>query len=273
MRRRRSVAAGVVVFFLACIPSAVPVYGQLTVASIIGQVTDQSGALLPGVTVTATSPALLVPQVMDVTNELGEYRLSPLPIGVYELAFELSGFQPARRQEIRLTVGFTAKVDVQLGVGTLTETLTVSGQAPVVDVTSTGGMLLTNDLLNLSATSRNSVMSLFSGGTSTQNATTAGKGLLESLFGAKLGAVSDLIARSAGIRVDSVSSLLALARHAVPSTGRHLVDREWAFTFRSTRYDPVSRMRVHALGVCKRAVPATHGRMPGGGRRHGSGLL
>jgi hypothetical protein len=157
---RRFVTAGLVVFCVSCIPFAVPVYGQLTVASIIGQVTDQSGAVLPGVTVTATGPALLVPQVTGVTNELGEYRLSPLPIGVYELAFELSGFQSAHRQEIRLTVGFTAKIDVQLGVGTLAETLTVSGEAPVVDVTSTGGMLLTNDLLNLSATSRNSVMSL-----------------------------------------------------------------------------------------------------------------
>jgi hypothetical protein len=144
--RRRFVTAGVVVFCLSCIPFAAPVYGQLTVASIIGQVTDQSGAVLPGVTVTATGPALLVPQVTGVTNELGEYRLSPLPIGVYELAFELSGFQGARRQDVRLTVGFTAKIDVQLGVGTLAETLTVSGEAPVVDVTSTGGMLLTNDL-------------------------------------------------------------------------------------------------------------------------------
>jgi hypothetical protein len=57
--------------------------GQGTVASIIGQVTDQSGAVLPGVTVTATSPALQVAQVTAVTNEVGEYRLAPLPIGVY----------------------------------------------------------------------------------------------------------------------------------------------------------------------------------------------
>jgi len=56
-----------------------PAAGQGTVASIIGQVTDQSGAVLPGVTVTATSPALQVPQVTAVTNEVGEFRLSPLP--------------------------------------------------------------------------------------------------------------------------------------------------------------------------------------------------
>src|SRR5262245_14529709 len=69
-----------------------PAAGQGT-ATIVGQVTDQSGAVLPGVTVTATSPALQVPQVTDVTNELGEYHLAPLPIGVYEVAFELSGFR------------------------------------------------------------------------------------------------------------------------------------------------------------------------------------
>ena len=138
-----------------------PAFGQGTPASIIGQVTDQSGAVLPGVTVTATSPALQVPQVTAVTNDLGEYRLAPLPIGVYEVAFELGGFQPVRRQDIRLTVGFTARIDVQLGLATVAESVTVSGAAPVVDVSSTSGStLLTNEILQLSATSRNSVMSV-----------------------------------------------------------------------------------------------------------------
>ena len=75
-------------------------------ASIIGQVTDQSGGVLPGVTVTATSPALQVPQVVEVTNEQGEYRLAPLPIGVYQVSYELAGFRPVRREDVRLTVGF-----------------------------------------------------------------------------------------------------------------------------------------------------------------------
>src|SRR5687767_8612127 len=99
-------------------------------ASISGQLTDQSGGVLPGVTVTATSPALQVPQVTTVTNETGEYRLSPLPIGVYEVTFELSGFERAVRSDVRLTVGFTAKIDVGLGVGTFAETVNVSGAAP-----------------------------------------------------------------------------------------------------------------------------------------------
>ena len=106
-------------------------------ASIIGQVTDASGAVLPGVTVTATSPALLVQQVTDVTNERGEYRLTPLPIGTYDVDYMLPGFVTVRRQALRLTAGFTAKVDVSLAIGGVAETLTVSGAAPIVDVKAT----------------------------------------------------------------------------------------------------------------------------------------
>ena len=83
--------------------------------AVTGQVTDASGAVLPGVTVTATSPALQVPQVTTVTNELGEDRLAPLPIGVYQVSFELPGFGASRRDDVRLTSGFVARVDVVLG--------------------------------------------------------------------------------------------------------------------------------------------------------------
>jgi len=134
--------------------------GQGT-ATIVGQVTDQSGAVLPGVTVTATSPALQVPQVTTITNEVGEYRLAPLPIGVFDVAFELSGFRPAQRQNVRLTVGFTARIDVSLGLATVAETVTVTGAAPVVDVASTSGStLFTQEMLVAIPTSRNGVMSL-----------------------------------------------------------------------------------------------------------------
>ena len=137
-----------------------PAAGQGT-ATIIGQVTDQSGAVLPGVTVTATGPALQVPQLTEVTNAQGEYRLAPLPIGVYELAFELTGFRPAQRQNVRLTVGFTARIDVQLGLATVAETVTVSGAAPVVDVASTSGStLFTQELLAAIPTARNGLISL-----------------------------------------------------------------------------------------------------------------
>jgi hypothetical protein len=157
LRRIRFV--GVVVVVLALSPVAA--FGQGAAASIIGQVTDQTGAVLPGVTVTATSPALQVPQVEVVTNEVGEYRVAPLPIGVYTVEYELPGFQGVRRQEIRLAVGFTARVDVVLTVAAVGESVTVSGAAPIVDVaTTSGSTMLTNEQLQLSATSRNSVMSV-----------------------------------------------------------------------------------------------------------------
>src|SRR5262245_2076446 len=90
-----------------------------TTASIIGQVTDEIGAVLPGVTVTATSPALQVPQVVAVTDAQGDYRLSPLPIGTYEVTYALVGFQTVRRDSLRLTGGFVAKVDVPLKIGAI----------------------------------------------------------------------------------------------------------------------------------------------------------
>src|SRR5262245_45616941 len=105
-------------------------------ASIIGRVTDGTGAVLPGVTVTATSPALQVSQVTAVTDSEGEYRLSPLPIGVYQVTWELSGFQAARQEDVRLTVGFVARIDQDMRIGNVTEVINVTASAPLVDVTS-----------------------------------------------------------------------------------------------------------------------------------------
>src|SRR6187402_1689459 len=110
---------------------------QSSNASIVGRVTDESGAVLPGVTVTTTSPALQVPSVAAVTDSNGEYRLSPLPIGTYSVTYELPGFEAIRREEVRLTVGFVAKIDTVLKVGTLAETVTVSGASPMVDTQTT----------------------------------------------------------------------------------------------------------------------------------------
>ena len=77
-----------------------------------------------------------MPQVETVTNERGEYRLAPLPPGTYDVTFELPGFQSVKREGVRLAVGFTATVDQSLGVGTVAESITVSGQSPLVDVTN-----------------------------------------------------------------------------------------------------------------------------------------
>jgi hypothetical protein len=115
--------------------TVVPAWAQTT-GSISGTVTDNTGALLPGVTVTATSPALMGTQTA-VTNEQGVYRFPALPPGTYALKYQLSGFGTVNREGIIITIGFTASVPVQLSVASLTETVTVTGASPVVDVKNT----------------------------------------------------------------------------------------------------------------------------------------
>src|SRR5262245_57695010 len=75
-------------------------------AQIFGQVADESGAVLPGVTVTVSSQALQVRQIVVITNASGEYRVTPLPLGSYTVDFALAGFQAQRREGVRLTAGF-----------------------------------------------------------------------------------------------------------------------------------------------------------------------
>ena len=136
--------------------------GQAQVTgSIVGRVTDESGAVLPGVTVTATSPALQIPQVIDVTDGQGDYRLTPLPIGTYRVVYTLTGFQTVRREDLRLTAGFIARVDVVLKVGAVEETVTVSGVSPTVDVQSTGSVtVLTKETLEVNPSSRSGIISI-----------------------------------------------------------------------------------------------------------------
>lgn len=141
--------------------AGVAMAGQATAASIVGQAKDETGAVLPGVTVTATSPALQVGSLATVSDERGEYRLTPLPLGLYVVTYELSGFQGVRNESVRLTVGFTAKLDVVLKVGSLQESVTVSRQSPVVDVTSTSASTqFTQAMLEALPTSRNGFTSL-----------------------------------------------------------------------------------------------------------------
>ena len=110
--------------------------GASSTGSISGEVKDAQGGVLPGVTVTATSPAQ-IGALTAVTNEAGIYRFPSVPPGEYKLDFELAGFQNVVREGIRITLGFNAQVNVQLGVATLQETVTVSGQSPVIDTSAT----------------------------------------------------------------------------------------------------------------------------------------
>ena len=106
-------------------------------------------------TVTASSPALQVPQVTIVTGVNGEYRFTTLPAGTYAVTYELPGFQTVRREGIRIAAGFTATIDIMMGVGGLNETLTVTGQSPLVDARSTTTQTnLSSELIEAIPTSR-----------------------------------------------------------------------------------------------------------------------
>jgi len=117
--------------------------------TIHGTIKDETGGALPGVSATLTSPSLQVTQLATVTDAQGDYRFVDLPAGVYRLKFELSGFTSVVREELRLTVGFVARIDATMNVGQVEETLTVSGQSPVVDVSSTSASVaFTKELLD-----------------------------------------------------------------------------------------------------------------------------
>jgi hypothetical protein len=143
MRLTRFVVGLCLVLLVAAAPSS----AQDFRGRINGTVTDNTGAVLPGVTVTVTSPALIQQQV-QVSGEQGDYRFLALPPGVYELAFELAGFQSVKREGIRVVINQTLTVDQQLQVATLQETVTVTGESPIVDTsTTTMGTNFTKELL------------------------------------------------------------------------------------------------------------------------------
>jgi hypothetical protein len=117
--------------------------------TIEGTVKDESNAVLPGVTVTVTSPQLQVGQIIQVSDSAGSYRFFDLPAGTYRMKAELTGFTTSVREDLRLTVGFNARVDLTLKLGAMEESVTVSGQSPVVDVTNTAASVaFTKDVLD-----------------------------------------------------------------------------------------------------------------------------
>lgn len=132
MRRLFACLAGIAVVGLCLLPA--PAMAQSS--SIAGVVTDASGGVLPGVTVQATSPALIEGSRTVITDSNGRYAIVELRPGIFTVSFELPGFSVVRREGIELGAGFSANVNAQLKVGTLEETVTVSGATPVVDVQS-----------------------------------------------------------------------------------------------------------------------------------------
>src|SRR2546428_13117780 len=109
------------------------VWGQAETGNIIGIVRDTSGAVLPGVTVEAASPALIERTRTAVSDEGGRYRIGELRPGTYTITFALPGFRTLKREAIELITGFTATVNADLQVGAREETITGSEQVSMVD--------------------------------------------------------------------------------------------------------------------------------------------
>ena len=125
-------------------------------ATITGTVKDTSGAVLPGVTAEASSPALIEKVRSAVTDGTGQYRIIALRPGTYTVTFTLPGFSGVKIEGVELTGSFTASVDAALRVGALEETLTVTGQSPTVDVQSvTRQRVMTKDIISAIPSSRN----------------------------------------------------------------------------------------------------------------------
>src|SRR5947207_2349230 len=115
---------------LLWLPAIVAAQSQIT-----GQVKDESGAVLPGVTVEAASPVLIEKVKTVVSDDQGRYTIVDLRPGTYKVTFTLTGFSTVVRESVELPSNFVATINADMKVGSLEETVTVTGQTPLVDVT------------------------------------------------------------------------------------------------------------------------------------------
>ena len=144
MRRFRSRAVLVCIVLLG----AAPAFAQVSTGEIFGKVTDTTGAVLPGATVTLTSPALIQAQSV-VTAASGGYRFPNLPVGTYTISFDLIGFKRTIHTDVVIQAGFNAEINARLELSTVQETVTVTGASPIVDTKSnTLGSNFSKDVLD-----------------------------------------------------------------------------------------------------------------------------
>src|SRR5512143_2270304 len=144
MKLLKSLCAAVLV-----LASAGLAFGQMIpTGQLTGTVTDKDKAPLPGVSVTISSPSLMLPQMATVSNENGLYRFFSLPSGTYKVTFEIQGFRSVVREGIIIGAARTVMLDMVLEQGTLEESITVTGKSPTVDLKMTQtGTTFTKDLI------------------------------------------------------------------------------------------------------------------------------
>lgn len=133
MNRAFAVLTGLALFVAL---AGSPALAQLQMGSILLKAVDEQGAVVPGVVVTISSPVLVSGQMTGTTDAGGYYRFPSLPPGVYSVKLELQGFSTVVRENVIVSAGQTASLEVTMALAALAETVTVSGQSPVVDTTS-----------------------------------------------------------------------------------------------------------------------------------------
>ena len=155
MTRTRQCIGLVVLAIVGIVAVVEPARAQVTTADVIGRVTDTSGGALPGATVTITNPATGDTRT-QVTSETGDYTFGLVPIGSYAIKIELAGFNPYAAT-MRLSAGDRQRVNAQLAVGTLTESITVTAQAPIIqsDSATVGALLPETAVQDLPLNGRN----------------------------------------------------------------------------------------------------------------------
>src|SRR5438067_4447462 len=123
-------------FCAVCLLAAARAGAQVQTGSIVGVITDASSAVMPGVTVSVSGERLIGGVQTQVTDTTGSYRFDRLPPGSYALKFELQGFKTITRDAIQISASFTATVNAKLEVGSVSESITVTGDSPTVDTRS-----------------------------------------------------------------------------------------------------------------------------------------
>jgi hypothetical protein len=142
--------------FVAALVALLPAAAAAQTSAIGGVVKDASGAVLPGVTVEASSSALIEKVRAAVTDNGGQYKITTLRPGIYTVTFTLPGFSVVKRENVELTSDFTATINADLKVGAIEETITVSAESPVVDTQSiTTRTIMTRDVMDAIPTGRN----------------------------------------------------------------------------------------------------------------------
>src|SRR6478735_2910003 len=122
---------------VATVLTAAPARAQIQTGSLVVKAVDEQGALMPGATVTVTSPAL-PREMVGVTDTSGVYQLPGLPVGTYTIKTSLEGFKTVIREGVLVHQGQSTTLEITVSVGALSEALTVKGESPVVDTRSSG---------------------------------------------------------------------------------------------------------------------------------------